>query len=169
VYDGGGIMPDIEIEETKLSAVADALQKNDALFNYATVWYYKNPNLGDKIPTITDADFNEFKAFLKKENFSFDTETEKALKKTLDAAQKEKIDDQIKTEYQNLLAALRKSEETQLNKNQHEIKKLLIDELIKRYQYKEGLYQYYIQNNSEVKKATSLLKNTSDYNKIIKK
>lgn len=169
VYDGGGIQPDVELAETKLSAIAEALQKNDAIFNYATAYFYKNPNPGNTIPTITDADFNDFKAFLKKENFSFDTETEKQLKKTLEAAQNEKIDENIKTEYQNLLTALRKSEDIQLDKNKIEIKELLLDELIKRYQYKEGLYQYYIQNNSEVKKGTELLANSNEYNKIIKK
>ncbi len=169
VYDGGGIQPDVELAETKLSAIAEALQKNDAIFNYATVYFYKNPNMGTKIPSLSDNDFNDFKAFLKRENFSFDTETEKQLKKTLEAAQNEKIDENIKTEYQNLMAALRKSEDVQLDKNKNEIKELILDELIKRYQYKEGLYQYYIQNNSEVKKATSILANASEYNKIILK
>ncbi len=169
VYDGGGIQPDVELEETKLSSIAEALQKNDAIFNFATYYYYKNPALGNKIPTVSDADFTDFKSFLKKENFSFDTETEKQLKKTLETAQKEKIDENIKVEYQNLLTALHKSEEIQLNKNQTEIKKIILDELIKRYQYKEGLYQYYIQNNSEVKKATSILANQTEYNKILKK
>ena len=169
VYDGGGIQPDVELTETKLSAIAEALQKNDAIFNYATAYFYKNPNPGNTIPTITDGDFADFKAFLKKENFSFDTETEKQLKKTLEAAQNEKIDENIKAEYQNLMTALRKSEDIQLDKNKNEIKELLLDELIKRYQYKEGLYQYYIQNNSEVKKGTSILANASEYNKILLK
>ena len=169
VYDGGGIQPDVELEETKLSAIAEALQKNDAIFNFATIYYFKNPSLGTKIPTLNDGDFADFKAYLKKENFSFDTETEKQLKKTFELAEKEKIDQNIKTEYDNLMTALRKSEEIQLNKNQAEIKELLLDELIKRYQYKEGLYHYYIQHNSEVKKATSLLANPSEYNKLLKK
>ena len=169
VYDGGGIQPDVELTETKLSAIAEALQKNDAIFNYATAYFYKNPNPGNTIPTISDTDFADFKAFLKKENFSFDTETEKQLKKTLEAAQNEKIDENIKAEYQNLMTALRKSEDIQLDKNKNEIKELLLDELIKRYQYKEGLYQYYIQNNSEVKKGTSILANASEYNKILLK
>jgi carboxyl-terminal processing protease len=66
------------------------------------------------------------------------------------------------------LVALQKSEENQLNKNQSEIKELLQEELIKRYQYKEGLYDFYIKNNSEVKKAISLLNNPADYGKILK-
>ncbi|TDP60072.1 S41 family peptidase [Flavobacterium dankookense] len=168
VYDGGGILPDVELEETKLSSIAEALQKNDAIFNYVTNYYYKNPTLGDKIPTLTDADIADFKAFIKKEKISFDTETELALKNTLEKAKKEKIDATIAAEYQQLLTALQKSEETLIDKNSKEIKNLLLDEIIKRYQYKEGLYQYYTKNNSEIKKAITLFNNIAEYNKILK-
>ena len=169
VYDGGGILPDVVMDETKLSPITEALVKNDGIFNYVTDYYYKNPNLGTTIPTITNADFANFKAFLKKQNFNFDSESELALKKMLDAAKKDKIDVAISAEYNQLLAAIQKSEETQLNQNQKEIKHLILDEIIKRYQYKEGLYQYYIKNNLEVKKAVSILTNTAEYNKILNK
>ena len=169
VYDGGGIQPDVELSEAKLSAITESLLKNDGIFNYVTKYYYKNPSLGDKIPTITDTDYADFKKFLKDEKFSFDTETEVALAKTLEAAKKEKIDEDIKGEVQQLLTALQKSDDTQLNKHQAEIKDLILDEIIRRYQYKEGLYQYYTKNNSEIKKATVLLANPSEYNKILLK
>jgi carboxyl-terminal processing protease len=168
VYDGGGILPDVELEETKTSSIAQALQKNDGIFNYATYYYFKNPTLGDKIPVLSDTDFADFKAFLKREKISFDTETELALKNTLEKAKKEKIDETLTKEYDQLFAALQKSEELLLDKNQKEIKKLIQDELIKRYQYKEGLYQFYIKNNVEITKAVTLLANPNDYNKILK-
>ena len=169
VYDGGGILPDVEIEETKLSNIAQALQKNDGIFDYVTSYYYKNPTLGDKIPTITDADYADFKSFLKSKKISFDTETELAVKKILETAKKEKLDENINSEYQQLLAAVQKSEENQLNKYQKEIKNLILDEIIKRYQYKEGLYSYYLKNNAEIKKAVAILDDTAMYNKILKK
>lgn len=167
VYDGGGIQPDVELADSKTSTIADVLQKNDGIFNYVTYYYYKNPNLGDKIPTLTDGDYTDFKAFLKREKISFDTETELALKATLEKAKKEKIDDTIQTQYDQLMAALQKSEEALLDKNQKEIKKLILEEIIKRYQYKEGLYQYYLKNNVEIAKATSILSNPVEYTKIL--
>lgn len=168
VYDGGGILPDVELAETKLSSITEAVVKNDGIFNFATDYYYKNPNLGTAIPTLTDTDFAAFKQFLKKEKFSFDTETELALKYTLAAAKKEKLDASIATEYQQLLASLQKSEENLLNQNQKEIKNLILDEIIKRYQYKEGLYLYYTKNNSEIKKAVGILNNQLEYNTLLK-
>lgn len=168
VYDGGGIQPDVELAETKQSTIADALLKNDGIFNYVTQYYYKNPNLGTSIPNFSDTDFADFKAFLKKEKFEFDTETELALKNTLATAKKEKIDETITAEYQQFLAALQRSDEKELEKNKTEIKKLITDEIIKRYQYKEGLYQYYTKSNAEITKAQAILNNTAEYNKILK-
>ncbi|PRZ26208.1 S41 family peptidase [Flavobacterium granuli] len=168
VYDGGGILPDIALEESSTSAIANALLKNDGIFNYVTRYYFKNPNPGDQIPNFTAADYQDFKQFLKTEKFSFDTETELALKKTLAMAKKESIDATISNEYQQLLTALQKSEETLLDKNQEEIKKLILAEIIKRYQYQEGLYQYYLKNSAEIKKSVSILNNSADYKSILK-
>ena len=169
VYDGGGILPDVELQETKLSNITEVLQKNDGIFNFVTDYYYKHPNIGNTIPTITDADFTAFKQFLKKEQFAFDTETTLALKNTLVVAKREKLDTAIATEYQNLMVALQKSEENLLNQNQKEIKNLILDEIIKRYQYKEGLYLYYTKNNFEIKKGQSILNNITEYNALLKK
>lgn len=168
VYDGGGVLPDIELDETKMSPITNALLKNDGIFDYATTYYYKNPNVGDKIPVLTDADYAGFKQYLKTNKISFDTETEVALRNTLAAAKNEKIDETIATEYQQLLNALEKSETTLLDKNQKEIKGLIQEELIKRYQYQEGLYQFYIKNNSEIKKAVNILNNQTEYKTILK-
>lgn len=169
VYDGGGIQPDVELEETKKSTIAEVLLKNDAVFNFATQYYYKHPTLGETIPVVSDVDFADFKAFLKKERINFDTETELALKNTLEKAKKEKLDDTIINEYNLLMNALQKSEEALLDKNQKEIKKIIQEELIKRFQYKEGLYKFYTLNNFEIMKAKSILENSSEYNKILKK
>ncbi|QSW91381.1 S41 family peptidase [Flavobacterium endoglycinae] len=168
VYDGGGVLPDIELEEAKMSPITTALLKNDGIFDYATTYYYKNPNLGDKIPVVTDTDYTAFKQYLKANKITFDTETEIALKNTLNAAKNEKIDETIAPEYQQLLAALEKSETILLDKNQKQIRNLIQEELIKRYQYQEGLYQFYIKNNSEIKRAVSVLNNPTEYKTILK-
>ncbi len=169
VQDGGGVLPDVQLEETKQSNVAKALLKNDGIFDYVTQYYYKNQTLGEKIPTLTDADFTDFRNFLKSKKINFDSDTEIALKRTLETAKKEKLDDAITAEYNALLAAIQKTEESQLAKNQKEIKNLILEEIIRRFQYKEGLYKYYINNNFEIKKSVTLFENLPEYNKILNK
>lgn len=168
VYDGGGIQPDVALEETQRSVIAEALLKNDAIFNFATLWFFKNPNFNG-IPQLSNTDFQEFKNFLKKEKFALDTETEKALKQLWETAEKEHIQSLVKAEYEQLAKALEKSEETQLEKNKEEIKRLIQEELIKRYRYRVGLYEFYAQQNAEVKRALSLLEQPKEYKKILMK
>ncbi|HBD26212.1 S41 family peptidase [Flavobacterium sp.] len=168
VYDGGGVLPDMEIEETKMATITDAVVKTDAIFNFATQWYYKNPTVSG-IPTISDTDFIAFKTFLKQEKISLDTETNKALKNVLETAKKEKIDTQITNEYKQLELAIEKNQEMELDKNKNQIKKLIQEDLITRYQYREGLYQFYTKENLEIEKAISLLNNQTQYKSILKK
>jgi len=167
VYDGGGIMPDVEVIETKPSTISKALTANDAIFNYATEFYYKNQ--GNPNAMFTNSDFEEFKQFVKKQEYKMNTETERALESTLEVAKKENIDKNIQTEYNLLKAAIEKSNEKELDKNKAEIIMLLNDEIITRFQYKEGLYDYETKNSAEIIKAKNVLKNSSEYNKILKK
>ena len=168
VYDGGGVLPDLEIEESKTANITDAVVKKDVVFNFATQLYYKNPTQTG-IPSVSDADFANFKTYLKQEKISLDTETNQALKNVLESAKKEKIDTEIAVEYKQLELALEKNQDLALDKNKNQIKKLLQEELIIRYQYREGLYTFYTKNNIEIEKAIALLNNTSQYKSILKK
>ena len=168
VYDGGGVLPDVEIASSKLANSTDILLKNDAIFNFATQLYYKNPTI-DGIPTVSDADFLAFKSYLKQEKITLDTETHKALKIVLENAKKEKIEGQIAAEYKQLEIALEKSQEAELDKNKEQIKKQLQEELIIRHQYREGLYLFYTKNNLEIEQAINLLNNSAQYASILKK
>lgn len=168
VQDGGGVLPDIALEATKTSPITDALVKNDAIFDFATNLYFQNTNRTG-IPSITEADFTAFKTFIKQENYSLETETEIALKNVLEKAKKEKIDGVISSQYEALQQALLKSEEEEITKNKTEITRLLQEELLIRYQYREGLYQFFAENNIEIKRAQAVLANKTEYSSILKK
>jgi carboxyl-terminal processing protease len=168
VYDGGGVLPDVEIAATKMANSTDALLKNDAIFNFATQLYYKNPTVNG-VPAVSDADFIAFKNYLKQEKINLDSDTHKALKTVLENAKKEKIEGQIAAEYKQLEIALEKSQEAELDKNKEQIKKQLQEELIIRHQYREGLYLFYTKNNPEIEQAINLLNNSAQYASILKK
>jgi carboxyl-terminal processing protease len=166
VYDGGGILPDIEIKDAETSALAKSLDKSDAIFNFATSFYYKNP--GYQFPGFTDADYEDFLKFLKKEKIEYKTKTEEALQNALAAAKTEKLDASIQTEYQTLIKSVEQSKDNLLKSNKTEIKNALIDEIIKRYEYEEGLYKYYLSHNTEIKKSVEILNNPDEYAQILK-
>lgn len=168
VYDGGGILPDVEFDQTKNSTIIDQLIKNDAIFNFSTDYFYRNQPAKNLIPVLTNNDFLDFKNFLKTTSFTFETETEAALKKLSEAAKQEKIDKSIELEYLQLKKSIENNREEQLNKNQKEILTLITNELVKRYQYQDGFYKYYIENNFEIKEASSIINDSEKYSKILK-
>lgn len=164
VYDGGGVQPDEAMEISKNSAVTDAILNDFLIFDYATNYYYKHPNL-ENIGQfkLGDSDFEDFKKYLKSNDFSFVTETEKALSEVHKKAIKEDLEDNIKNEYNQLLKTLNSSKEIAINQNKDQILSLLTDEIVKRYVYREGLYDYYKNHNPEIKKSTEILSNLETY------
>ncbi len=167
VYDGGGIQPDIQLETSKYSDITTALLKSDAIFGYATKYYYTHQleNSGDF--KFTDNDYEDFKQFVKQSDFNFETATENSFSKALLTAKREKLDSDIAASYDALIASIKLSKEKALDTYKKEIVALLTDEIIKRYFYREGLYTYYVKHNPEVAKSKEILNNKSQYDKIL--
>ncbi|MEX2350509.1 MAG: S41 family peptidase [Flavobacteriaceae bacterium] len=168
VYDGGGIQPDVELETAVYSPITTALLKANSIFDYATEYYYNNRHEDWKNFIFTDKDYNDFLAFLKRSNFTFETETETVLKEAMNKAEEEEIKGDIEKSYAALMQDLSKAKDRELQDKKAEIKSLLTDEIVKRYFYKEGLYEYHVANNPEIKEAVAILKDNNRYHRILK-
>jgi|TARA_R110002020_G_scaffold30237_1_gene95235 carboxyl-terminal processing protease len=169
VYDGGGILPDIEVETAVFSPITTALLKDQAIFDFATEYHYKNNMTDWKGFEITNSDFQDFLDFLKRKNFVYETETEKEFAEALRRAEDDDIKDDIAASYAEMMKAIDKAKEKKIVAKKAEIKSLLTDEILKRYFYKEGLYDYQVVNNPEILAGIDVLTNESKYNKILKK
>lgn len=168
VYDGGGILPDIELETAEFSPITTALLKDNAIFDYATEYYYKNQMADWKGFEVNDAIFSDFQQFLKRNNFEYETETEKEFEKALRRAEDDDLKEEIASSYGNLMQAVDKAKEKDLVNKKAEIKSLLTDEILKRYFYREGLYDYQVLYNPEIMEAVSVLKDENKYRRILK-
>ncbi len=168
VQDGGGVLPDIEISVLKTNMLTKTLLRNNVIFDYATAYYYEN-TLG-KVSDFqfSETDFNDFKSFVDESNFSFETKTEKALKKSMNGEEKDIFGDAVQENYITLLAEINKSKITALDKFQHEIQKNLEDQILKRYFYREGLYDYYLQHDEAIMAASGLLNDENKYRGVLK-
>ena len=168
VYDGGGVQPDIEVEAGKLSAVTKAILKEQLIFNFANTYYYENESIDLVTFKLSDKDFNKFKSYIKSENFNFKTETESLLEELKLKAEEEKMATSIDKAYNSLEASIESYKNQQLDSNKEQLMSLLTDEIIKRYYYSEGVFDYYTQNNTEVLKAKEVLQNKTEYDNILK-
>jgi carboxyl-terminal processing protease len=168
VYDGGGVDPDEKLKESALTPISKAILDNDFIFNYATQYYYKNNLNSINDFKLTDADFNDFKQYLASNNFEFETQTEEALLKAIEKAKEEQMDAVILKGYNELLKDIHGYKNSAIDANKSQLMSLLRDEIITRYFYKEGLYEYYTLKNPEVAKAKSIVSNSTVYNNYLK-
>ena len=134
------------------------------VFDYATSYYYDHDVKDINSFKFSDSDFKDFKNFLKKNNFSFETKTEKALSTAFEVAQDEEIKSSIESDYNRLLENLNSYKSKVIDEQKDQLSSLLTDEIVKRYAYREGLYDYYTLFNPEIKKASEILNNPIKYN-----
>jgi carboxyl-terminal processing protease len=167
VEDGGGVLPDIEIDAVKANPLTTALLNNNVIFDFATKYYYQNQleNITDF--KFSDSDFQNFKTFVSQSDFSFETKTEKAIKAAMDNKEDVIFNATVEEDFRTLLLDIDKSKIAALETHQGEIQSKLEDEIVKRYAYREGLYEYYLQNDDAILAATELLGNTSKYEGIL--
>jgi len=167
VFDGGGIMPDVEIMLSKHAPITKVLIDNDYIFNFATNYYYNNTVTDLKSFKLKDSDFNNFKSYLKSNNFAFQTKTEKALDKVKLLALEEGLINDLSKDYNTLVNTLNYIKNKAVTVNKEQLLTLIENEIITRYFYREGMYEYFLINNAEVKKATEILGNSNKYNSYL--
>ncbi|PKA98240.1 carboxyl-terminal processing protease [Flavobacteriaceae bacterium MAR_2009_75] len=167
VQDGGGVLPDIEIASAKANELTTALLNNNVIFDFATDYYYKNSleNISDF--KFSENDYQTFKSYVAKSDFSFETKTEKTLKAAMTDREEVIFNEEIESDFEALLLDIEKSKVTALEDYQKEIKSKLEDEIVKRYFYREGLYDFYLKNDEAILAASELLGNTSKYQSIL--
>lgn len=168
VFDGGGVFPDEVIGAPKNSTITKAIENSDLIFDYATQYYYNHTFDDINTLTLTEKDFTGFKSFLKNNNFSFETDTEKALKKAFETSKEEELNDNIQNDYNTLLNNLNESKTVVLNENEEFLLKLLTEDIVKRYVYREGLYDYYKMHDITIKKSLEILDSPAIYQGYLK-
>ena len=170
VIDGRGIEPDIKINNKKYSRLTTMLYRGNLIFNYATEYYLKNKTADSPEDfKFTDKDFDEFKNYVLKEDFTYTTTSEEMLEKVKEVAEKEGYFEHSSEEYEALLAKLTPSIERDLEQFKNEIIPFLENEIISRYYFQKGRAVQSFKNVLELKEATRILSNSKEYNNILSK
>ena len=163
VYDGGGIMPDVEIKLSDKTEATKALISSKALFNFATDYYYQNKNIADSESfNFTKTDFKNFVKYLEKDT-TFLTPQEKLFEE----AYKSSKNNLISKEYESLKNKLVAQKLSAIKKNEDILTSLLQEEILLKYYYKEGVYENQLKNDETISEALNLLKNQQKYNQIL--
>lgn len=164
VLDGGGVKPDILLDQPTDDAIIRSLIDQNIIFDYATQYCLKKP----VTVAPTEFRFNEFDDFLNyvtNRDFSYETDSEKLLKQLKEKSSKDgfALDAEIKA----LESKIKASKKQDLMEYKVALVDLLEKEIIGRYHYQTGKIKIGLRNDEEIKEAISVLKDQSRYKKIL--
>jgi carboxyl-terminal processing protease len=166
VLDGGGVAPDIKIEQASNIPVVKALQDQDIIFRFVTD-YCKGKEKVAEIKDLRFEEFDKFLAFVQKENFIFRTESEKLLEQFKQKAGAEGYE--LGTAVGSLESALGTAQLNLIKKHKDLISKVIEKEIAGRYYYANGRAQIGLLRDPEVHEAIKVIRDPAQYKSILKK
>ena len=173
VYEGHGITPDVKITRDPYATVTAYLYGKNYIFDYANKFYneHKSIDSADRFK-IDEATYQDFMKFVKEKDFTYTTESEKALEKLKKVAKEEGYIEQIQPQIEQLEKDLKADKANDLMKNRKDIEELLLSEIVGRYYYQKGRIVSALQDDPDLNRAFELLLNTDgkdEYHTILSK
>lgn len=164
VRDGGGVRPEFEIEEPKTPTMLYYLAADTVLFDFVTDWAQKHPKIAPiESFVVTDEDFESLKRYAMEKNFTYDRQSEKALKNLREVAEFEGYLDEDSTLFAALEAKLTPNLERDFDRFKDQVKKVLASEIVKRYYYQSGNLQESLKDDKVLDKALEVLADPALY------
>lgn len=168
VRDGGGIAPDIVLEEEKTPTIIYYLANQYIIFDWATDWVLKNKNIGPAENfSISDEDYENFKAFVKSKDFQYDRMSEKTMASLKEVMEFEGYSKTAEAELKALEAKLVPDLNRDLETFKEDIKQQINTEIAKRYYYQKGEYIMMLKKDGGVKKAIEVLNDENLYKETL--
>lgn len=168
VRDGGGVRPEFEVKEPKLPTMLYYLAVDTAFFDFVTNWTQQHkeiPPVEDF--SVSDADFEALKAYEREKGFTYDRQSEKALKNLKEVAEFEGYLEGDTTWFKTLEAKLTPDLDRDFDRFKTEVKKLLETEIVKRYYYQKGELLAGLKDDDVLAKALEVLSNPALYRKTL--
>lgn len=169
VRDGGGVRPEFEVEEPRIPTLMYYLMTDYVLFDFVTDWVQKNPKIAavDDF-VVTDNDFEAFKAYAKEKNFTYDRQSEKALKTLKEIAEFEGYLDGDSTLISAVQELITPNLDRDFDRFKDQVMKALSSEIVKRYYFQRGELIESLKNDVVLDKAIEVLASPDLYGAALK-
>lgn len=168
VLDGGGVSPDIKLEEPKKSEFVQALIKDKMIFKYATSFVSTHETIDSADVYVFD-DFDGFMNFIKKSDFEFESKSDKKLKQLKSELEKRGLSDQTNSQLEAISKVIDSDKSDDFAENKDILIDLIEEEIINRYYYQKGKIRSSLNSDEEIKKAIEILRDSKTYKKILGK
>ncbi len=173
VKDGGGIMPDIKVENDSmpnityyLAAVRDS---NELVDTWEQKYIAAHPTIAKPSEfSLTDDDFNDFKKTVMASSFKYDDISGKQLNELEKLAKFEGYYDDAKAEFDALRKKLHHNLGKDLDKAKESIMQVLTNDIVTAYYFQRGAVENTLRTDKQVKAAFDLLADKAKYDSILR-
>lgn len=167
VLDGGGVTPDVVLEDPKLAPFVQFLKDEFYIFRYVTEWSLKNKTI-DSPSVYKFNQYDEFVKFILDKKINYVSESEKALETLKASLESDQYTKLTETEVKALEKKIKKNLQTELEKNRAEIITEIERDIITRNYHQKGKIVYSLDHDNEVAEAISVIKDKDRYARILK-
>lgn len=169
VYDGGGIKPDVALDNDSWLKIFASLNRDLHLFDYAIAYKMKHATIPAASEfTLTDSDFEDFLKFLKDRGYSYKTETETLLDNLEKNTSTEGYKEIVKEDLKSIKDALYSSRQTELKKQKTQLLLVLQKAIANHYYNEKGSIEAGMKLDADILKAEEILNNSTNYKQILK-
>lgn len=164
VRDGGGVSPDVQMEDEKTPTITFYLNNQFIIFDWVSNWAIGKKTIAPASEfTISDSDYDSFKEFVKSKDFKYDRMSEKSMTALKEVMEFEGYMQTAENEFKALEARLVPDLNRDLDTFKDDIVQQINTEIVKRYYYQKGEFIVALKKDSEVQKAIEVLGNTDLY------
>ena len=167
VYDGGGVDPDITVEQDMYAEIVGSILSKQLIFDFATQFVIAHDSIAQPGEfKITDALYEEFVTFVSDKDYEYETHTEKDLAELIEQADEDSYSD-FKKDLEALKEKLISYKEDDIHKYQSQVSELILSELMSRYYYQEGRVKAALKEDSVLDEAINVLNDSKKYKEIL--
>lgn len=168
VRDGGGVTPDVAVEQDKLPNILFYLVNDNLIFDYATQYCLKHASIASPEKfEVTDADYTDFKEMVKKADFKYDQQSEKILKSLKEMAEFEGYLSDASEEFSALEQKLSHNLDRDLDYFAKDIKNMIAQEIVKRYYFQRGGIVQQLKDDDDLREAVKVLGDLTKYKEML--
>lgn len=168
VRDGGGVRPEFEVKEDKLPTLMYYLAVDTVFADFVTEWAQQHKEIPSVEEfSVSDEDFEALKKYAKEKGFTYDRQSEKALKNLKEIAEFEGYLDSDSTWFKELETKLTPDLNRDFDRFKKEVRRLLETEIVKRYYYQKGELLSGLKEDKVLQKALDVLSDDSLYKETL--
>lgn len=166
VLDGGGVTPDVRMEPAKLHPLTEALINQYTIFKFVNEYCLNTDSIADA-GVYRFTEYDKFMNFVKKQDFSFESDAEKHLKQMKSSLSGLMEPGTLNSEMNKIEDKINSAKQAAWNTAKQEIITEIEKEIVTRYHFQSGRSRHTLSADPEIKEAIKLLNDPARYYKIL--